>query len=103
MTTASAPSASPGTTSGPERGAAAQDSSPMHGSRNETDALNPLSANHAIDPNTTAILNLSSHSPPPLSVDDSEVAIAGPSLREQNVGETADFSPDPSHYRYDIV
>jgi hypothetical protein len=75
----------------------------MPGLRNETDALDPPSANHPIDPNTAAILNLSSHSPPLLSVDDSEVALAGPSLREQNVGETANFSPDPSHYRYDIV
>jgi hypothetical protein len=75
----------------------------MPGLRKETDALDPPSAHHAIDPNTTAILDLSPHSPPPLSVDDSKAALAQPSLREQNVGQTADFSPDPSRYPYDIV
>ncbi len=91
-------SASPGPTSAPDLGAAAEDDgSPQPGLSKEKDALDPPSVNRAIHANTMATLDLSPQSPSLPLVNDSDVAIAGRSLREPNAERTGDHRPYPSH------
>jgi len=96
-----APSASPGPTSAPDPGAAAEgDGSPKPGLRKEKDALGPPLVNRA---NNMATPDLPPQSPSLPSATGSDVAIAGPSLRELNAERTGDHPPHPSHCRYDVV
>ncbi len=101
MIALTAPSASPGPTSAPDLGGAAaeDDDRPKPGLRKERDALDPPSVNGAIH----ATLDLPPQSRSLPSVTDSDVAIAGRSLREPNGERTGDHPPHPSHCRYDIV
>jgi len=99
-----APSASPGPSSAPDLGAAAEDDgSPKPGLRKEKDSLDPPSVNCAIHPNTMNTLDLPPQSSSLSSVTDSDVAITGRSLRESNAERTGDRRPHPSHPPYDIV
>ncbi len=103
-TVTTAPSASPGPTSAPDLGAAAEDDgSPKHDLRKGKNALDPVSVNRAIHANTMGTLNLPPQFPPLPSVTDLHVAIVGPSLQEPNAEHTGDDLPHPSHSRYDIV
>ena len=91
MIVTTAPRASSGPTSAPDLGVSVE-----HDSRNTLDL--PL-VNRAIDASTIA-----TPQPPSLSsVTDSDVAIVGRSLREQNAEHTADHPPGPSCYRYNMV
>lgn len=73
------------------------------GLHKEQDVLAPPSVNRSIHPNTMATLDLPLQSPALPSITDSDVAIAGRSLREPNAEHTADRPPDRSCYQYDMV
>ena len=104
ITINSAPSASPGPTSGPDPGIAAEDDgSLMPDLPKKKEALDPLSVNRAIDTNNIATPDHSPQSPPAPSVTDLDIAITAVSLREPNAGHTGDHPPGPSRYQYDIV
>ncbi|KAH9036005.1 hypothetical protein EDB83DRAFT_1767861 [Lactarius deliciosus] len=100
-----APSASTGSTSAPDLGAAVKDDgSPKAGARKDEDIHSePPSAICAIHVNTMATLDLPQPSPSPLSFTDTNPTIAGPSLRESNAECTGDLPLDPLHCPYDIV
>ncbi|KAI9445689.1 hypothetical protein BJY52DRAFT_1315439 [Lactarius psammicola] len=94
------PSASPGPTSAPDLDSAAEDhGSPKPGFRKE----DPLSVNCEIHANTIATRDLPPQSASLPLVTNSDIAIAGLSLREPNAELTGDRPVDPSHGRYDIV
>jgi len=104
MIVTTTPSASPGPTSAPDLGAAAEDDgSPKPGLLKEKDALDPPSLNRAIHSNTIATLDLPPQSPSLQPVTDSDVAIASPSQKEPNAERTGDHSSHPQHCCYDIV
>ena len=69
----------------------------------EKDALDPPSVHHAIDTNTVPALAPPPQPPSLLSVTESDVAIIGRSAQERNGELTRGRSPDPSHYRDDMV
>ncbi|KAH9024173.1 hypothetical protein EDB84DRAFT_1440760 [Lactarius hengduanensis] len=99
MIVTTAPSTSPGPTSAPDVGAAAQDDGRPHlGLRKEKDALGALEVDQAIHANSMADLD-SPPSPSMRSITKPEVAIAGPSPREPD----ADHPPHTSHDQYDVV
>ncbi|KAH8991016.1 hypothetical protein EDB92DRAFT_1816526 [Lactarius akahatsu] len=96
LTATAAPSAPPWPTFAPDMGAATEDNaSSKPSSRKENDALDPPSVNRAI----TVTLDLLPQFPSLPLVTDSDVAIAGPSLREH----AGDHSPHPPHLPHDIV
>jgi hypothetical protein len=96
-------SASPGTTSVPELGAASADADGGSPKPEEMDILDPASANRAFDANTMLARDLPLHSPLLLCMTHSGGATAGPSPRGPNAEHTGDHPPDPSRFRYDIV
>lgn len=74
------------------------------------DSLDSPSVNRTTDANTMAAIDLTPHDPLLLSVNDSDVGLAGRSLQQPNVINNDDAPraetiapPDPSRYQYDIV
>ncbi|KAN0137468.1 hypothetical protein V8E53_004913, partial [Lactarius tabidus] len=100
LTTAS--SGSPGRSSAPELTAAEEVGRPKLGLHKEMDALELLSVNRPIDASTRVTPDLPPQSTSPPLVTNSEVAIASCSLRESIAEHTEHYSPEPSHYQYDI-
>ncbi|KAI9449959.1 hypothetical protein BJY52DRAFT_1305054 [Lactarius psammicola] len=99
-----APSASPEPTSAPDLDSAAEDhGSPKPDFRKEEDDLDPCSVNWEIHANTIATRDLPPQSALLPLVTDSDVDIAGLSLREPNAEHTGDSPVDPLHGGYDIV
>ncbi|KAI9450678.1 hypothetical protein BJY52DRAFT_163143 [Lactarius psammicola] len=99
-----APSTSPGPTSAPDLDSAAEDhGSPKPEFHKKEDALDPHSVNWEIHANTITTRGLPPQTPSMPLVTNSDVAIAGPSLREPNAERTGDSPVDPSHGLYDIV
>ncbi|KAH9018857.1 hypothetical protein EDB84DRAFT_1518210 [Lactarius hengduanensis] len=99
LTATTVPSAPPWPTFAPDMGAATEDNaSSKPSSCKENDALDPPSVNratHAI----TVTLDLLPQFPSLPLVTDSDIAVAGPSLRER----AGDHSPHPPHFPHDIV
>ncbi|KAH9045886.1 hypothetical protein EDB83DRAFT_2405526 [Lactarius deliciosus] len=99
LTATTVPIAPPRPTFAPDMGAATEDNaSPTPSSRKENDALDPPSVNratHAI----TVTLDLLPQFPSLPLVTDSDVAIAGSSLRER----AGDHPPHSPHFPHDIV
>jgi hypothetical protein len=107
-TTSPTGSASPGTTSAPDLGAAAteDDGNPLPGLHEEMDALDPPgppSVNRAIHASAMSTPDLPLQSPLLRSTSHSDVAIAGSSPREPNAEHPVDRPPEPPSFRYDIV
>ncbi|KAI9445695.1 hypothetical protein BJY52DRAFT_1315474 [Lactarius psammicola] len=99
-----APGTSPGPTSVPDLDSAAEDhGSPKPEFHKKEDALDPHSVNWEIQANTIATRDLPPQSASLPLVTNSDIAIAGPSLREPNAERTGDSPVDPSHGLYDIV
>ncbi|KAH8993867.1 hypothetical protein EDB86DRAFT_2830039 [Lactarius hatsudake] len=105
-TATAAPSASPGPTSVPDLGSAADDDgSRKPGLRKDKDVVDPPWVNRAIHANTMSTLYPPPQPPSLLSVTDSDVVITGRSPRGPIPERTGDHLPHPSQpdHRYDIV